>query len=104
MFGTILAVVVGAIIVLLAAIWLVGERGRLLMPSTLKFFREGGLSRLLSLGTLHGYIHMRWRKSYTRLSVNQIGPRSSQAARKWWADQYHSKVLTEQQAKSLISM
>lgn len=104
MFETILAVVVGAIVLLVAIIWLVGERGRLLMPSTLRFFQEGGLSRILSLGTLHGYVYMRWQKSYIRLFVNQIGPRSSQSARKWWADQYHSKVLTEQQAESLITI
>jgi ferredoxin len=83
---------------------LVGERGRLFLPSTLKFIQEGGLARFLKLSTLHGYIYLRWQKPYLRLFINQIGPRSTQSARKWWADQYHSKVLTEPQARSLITV
>jgi Pyruvate/2-oxoacid:ferredoxin oxidoreductase delta subunit len=104
MFGTILITVVSIIIVLGATIWLVGERGKLFMPSTLKFIQEGGLKRFLNLSTLHGYIYMRWQKSYIRLFVNQIGPHSSQPARKWWSDQYHSKVLTKQQVRTLITI
>ena len=104
MFGTILIAVVSIFIVLGAMIWLVGERGKLFMPSTFKFIQEGGLLRFLNLSTLHGYIYMRWQKSYIRLFVNQIGPRSSQPARQWWANQYHSKVLTEQQVKTLITV
>jgi Pyruvate/2-oxoacid:ferredoxin oxidoreductase delta subunit len=104
MFGTILITVVSIIIALGATIWLVGERGKLFMPSTLKFIQEGGLKRFLNLSTLHGYIYMRWQKSYIRLFVNQIGPHSSQPARKWWSDQYHSKVLTKQQVRTLITI
>jgi Pyruvate/2-oxoacid:ferredoxin oxidoreductase delta subunit len=104
MFGTILIAVVSITIVLGATMWLVGERGKLFMPSTLKFIQEGGLVRFLNLSTLHGYIYMRWQKSYIRLFVNQIGPHSSQPARQWWANQYHSKVLTEQQAKSIVTV
>jgi Pyruvate/2-oxoacid:ferredoxin oxidoreductase delta subunit len=104
MIGTILLAVISTLIVLGATIWLVGERGKLFMPSTLRFIQEGGLVRFLNLSTLHGYIYMRWQKSYLRLFINQIGPHSSQPARKWWSDQYHSKVLTEQQAKSLVTI
>jgi ferredoxin len=104
MFETILTVVVGAIVVLGTIVWLVGERGKLLMPSTLKFIQEGGLLRFLNLSTFHGYIYMRWQKSYLRLFINRIGPHSTQSARKWWADQYHSKVLTEHQARSIITI
>ncbi len=104
MFRTILIVVASMVIILGAMIWLVGERGKLFMPSTLKFIQEGGLIRFLNLSTLHGYIYMRWQKSYIRLFINQIGPRSSQSARQWWANQYHSKVLTEQQAKTLVAI
>lgn len=90
MFGMILIVVASTIILLGVMIWLVGERGKLYMPSTLKFIQESGLLRFLNLSTLHGYIYMRWQKSYLRLFINQIGPHSSQSARKWWSDQYHS--------------
>lgn len=104
MFETILLVIASVIVVVGVTIWLVGERGKLYLPSTLKFLQEGGLVRFLNLSTLHGYIYMRWQKSYIRLFVNQIGPRSSQSGRQWWADQYHGKVLTEQQARSLITI
>ena len=104
MFETILIVIASVIVVVGVTIWLVGERGKLCMPSTLNFLHEGGLIRFLNLSTLHGYIYMRWQKSYIRLFVNQIGPQSSQSGRKWWADQYHGKVLTDQQARSLITI
>ena len=101
MLETILIAVVSISIVLGAMIWLVGERGKLFMPSTLEFIQKGGLVRFLNLSTLHGYIYMRWQKSYLGILINQIGPRSSQAARKWWSDQYHSKVLTERQVRTV---
>jgi ferredoxin len=104
MFETILIAIASVIVLIGVTIWLVGERGKLYMPSTKSFFQEGGLKRILNLSTLHGYIYMRWQKSYIRLFVNQIGPRSSQPARQWWADQYHGKVLTEQQVGSLVTI
>jgi Pyruvate/2-oxoacid:ferredoxin oxidoreductase delta subunit len=104
MFETILIAVISTIIILGAMIWLVGERGKLLMPSTRKFIKEGGIRRFLSFSTLHGYIYMRWQKPYLGLFINQIGPHSSQSSRKWWSNQYHSKVLTEHQAKTIITI
>ncbi len=103
MVGTILMAAIGAILVAAAILWLVGERGKIFMPSTLKFIRSGGLRRFLNLGTLHGYIYMRWQVPYIGLFINRIAPHSSQPMRKWWSDQYHSKVLTEQQARALVA-
>jgi hypothetical protein len=45
-------------------IWFVGERGKLSLPSTLEFIREGGIKRFFSLSTLHGYLYLRWQKPY----------------------------------------
>jgi len=100
----ILIIVASTIIILGVALWVVGERGISGRPSTLKFIQEGGLWRFLKFSTLHGYIYLRWQKSYLSLFINQIGPRASQAGRRWWANQYHSKVLTEEQAKAIISI
>jgi Pyruvate/2-oxoacid:ferredoxin oxidoreductase delta subunit len=85
-------------------IWLIGERGKVLMPSTKNFFQQGGVKRFLSLSTLHGYIYMRWQKAYLSAFINTIGPNSSQSARRWWSDQYHAKVLTDQQAKTIVTV
>lgn len=102
MFWTILIAILSLFLITGVLIWLVGERGRLFIPSTLQFIREGGLKRFFNLSTFHGYIYMRWQKPYLKLFINQIGPRSSQSGRQWWADQYHGKVLPEKQAENLI--
>ncbi len=104
MFLTILGTFLGLLIVGGVAIWLVGERGRLYMPSTLKFIQAGGIKRFLSLSTLHGYIYMRWQKPYIRLFNNRVNPHASQPSRKWWSQLYHSKVLTEQQAQTIVTI
>ncbi|MGC1376405.1 MAG: 4Fe-4S binding protein, partial [Anaerolineales bacterium] len=36
--------------------------------------------------------------------LTQLEPRTTQFTRRWWADQYHSKVLTEQQAGALLTL
>ena len=64
MVGTILIGIASAIVVLGAVAWLVGERGKLVLPSTREFIQEGGLSRFFNLSTLHGYIYLRWQRPY----------------------------------------
>lgn len=102
MFWTILIIVVIIVLFLGLLIWFVGERGKLSLPSTLEFIREGGLKRFLSLSTLHGYLYLRWQKPYLKLFINKIGPNSTQSARKWWSDQYHGKILPEKEAENLV--
>ena len=80
-----------------------GEKGRLL-SSTKAWFKSSGVKRLLNLNTLHGYIYMRWQKEYLSFFINQVKPRSTTFLRNWWADQYHDKMLTEDQAESLIAI
>ena len=104
MFWTILIAIISLFLIIGILIWLVGERGRLFIPSTIQFIREGGIKRFFNLSTLHGYIYLRWQKPYIWMFINQIGPRSSQSARKWWSDQYHGKILPEKQAENLITI
>jgi NAD-dependent dihydropyrimidine dehydrogenase PreA subunit len=104
MFGKILLIVLGVILVSIIILWLVGERWRLLRKSTLNWIREGGLRRFLTFSTLHGYTYIRWQNQYVNLFVNHIGPRSSTKARKWWSSIYHSKVLTQDQAEAIIKV
>jgi len=47
---------------------------------------------------------MHWQKQYLSLFINKIGPLSSQKARKWWSDLYHAKVMTNEEAKKLITI
>ena len=60
MLGTIILIVVEALLISVLALWLVGERWRPLRPSTWKFLRTAGLRRVLNLGALHAYVHARW--------------------------------------------
>lgn len=104
MFWIILIAAAGVVTLVGVLVFLVGERGLRAHASTREFIQAGGARRFLNLSTLHGYIYMRWQKAYIRLFVREIGPRSSQSSRKWWADQYHGKILTDQQAKTLVSI
>ncbi len=101
MLGTVILIVVGALLVAVVILWLFGERWRLLRPSTWKMVREGGLRRFLNLSSLHGYIYLRWTNQYIKLLFNlpPPGPR----AKKWLADHYHGKVLPPELARAMIT-
>lgn len=75
-----------------------------LRPSTWKMMREAGLRRFLNLSALHGYIYGRWINQYINLTINYILPRIGPRARRWGADHYHGKVLTQEQAKAIITL
>jgi Pyruvate/2-oxoacid:ferredoxin oxidoreductase delta subunit len=104
MLGTIILIVVGALLVTMLVLWLFGERWRPLRPSTWRFMREAGFRRFLNLSALHGYIYGRWTNQYVKLLINYIFPRLGPRGRKWWADRYHGKVLTQEQAKAIITI
>ncbi|ODS39395.1 MAG: hypothetical protein A7315_11125 [Candidatus Altiarchaeales archaeon WOR_SM1_79] len=90
------------------ALWLFGERWRLMRPSTWKLVREGGLRRFLDLGSLHGYIYLRWNNQYVKLLLNYIAPCVPSGVRKhvsrWVAEHYHCKVITHEQAGDIITL
>jgi len=64
MFGTILLIALGVFVATLLGLWLFGERGRLLRPSTWKGMRTGGLRNFLNLNALHMYVYGRWTNQY----------------------------------------
>ncbi len=101
MLGIIILAVLGALLVLLVALWLFGERWRPLRPSTKRMIREGGLG----LNALHGYIYGRWTNQYVNLLISsfpRIPTRSGSRAGTWLSDHYHGKVLTQEQAEAII--
>jgi len=104
-----LALIPGLPIVLLAILWLVGERGHLALPSTRAALRQsrdasgsgrprGGLGRVL-----HGYVYGRWTEQYIRLA-RRVLPRMSPATKRAWADHYHGKVLPTELACAIIKL
>jgi ferredoxin len=91
---------------LLLAVWLIGERGHLALPSTRAGLRDrranGGPGGGLLLA-LHGYIYGRWTEAYIRL-FRRLAPFMSPRAKQAWADHYHGKVLTTELACSIIRL
>jgi NAD-dependent dihydropyrimidine dehydrogenase PreA subunit len=103
MLGTILLVVLGVVLAAKVGLWIFGERGHILLPSTRRFVRAGGLRRLLSLATLHGYIYSRWTNQYIKLLTKLPTPPAVEG-KSWLAERYHGKVLTPDLAKSIITI
>ncbi|MBE3039555.1 MAG: 4Fe-4S binding protein [Chloroflexi bacterium] len=96
-------VIIAALLLLGLVSWLIGERGKLLMPSTRKFIQMAGLRRFLNLNALHGYIYLRLQRQYLNLLIKG-NPKTPPFIRKWVVDRYHSKVLTTEQASKIITL
>jgi len=102
MLGTIILVAIGVLVFLTLALWVFGERWRLLRPSTWRMMREGGVG----LNALHAYVYTRWTNQYAKLLVSMFPfLRSRPGARgaRWFSDHYHAKVLTQEQAEAIIN-
>lgn len=56
------------------------------------------------LNALHGYIYGRWTHQYIGILLNYIFPRLGPVGKKWWTDRFHSKVLTQEDARALITI
>jgi len=87
------------VVMAFAALWLVGERGRIVMRSTPAFFRAaGGLSRWI-----HAYIYGRWTGAYVDFLINKT-PSGNGSGAKWLAAHYHGKVLTHDHAEAIVTL
>src|SRR5512139_3035928 len=104
MAGTIIMISIWLILLALLGLWLAGERGKLLLPSTWKVLKEAGWKRQFNLQGLHGYIYGRWTNQYVRFMIYEFVPRLKARGKKWLADRYHGKVLTHDQARQIITL
>ncbi len=98
-----LLVVVALVVGVLLFLWLIGERWRIIRPSTRRMIREGGVRRLLNLTTLHQYIYGRWTRQYLKF-LGRFIPHLSERAKKQAADGYHGKVLRPEHAAAIITL
>jgi len=109
MSGTISLIVVCMLVTAVLGLWLYGERWRPIRPSTWRLVRQSGLRRLLNLTTLHAYIYSRWLNQYVKLGLalmhaNFVISRLGSRTKKWIANEYHAKVLTQEEAISIITV
>lgn len=95
----------------LAALWFVGERGHLILPSTRAAMRQrrDGRERQRRarprtwLTALHGYVYGRWTEQYIRVARAAV-PHFGERTKRWWADRYHGKVLPTEHACAIIQL
>jgi ferredoxin len=66
--------------------------------------REAGLRRNLNLSTLHAYVYARWIKQYINVLLYYIMPHLRPRGKRWLANHVHYKVLTKENAKSIITV
>lgn len=103
-----MAAAVGAAVpVVLLALWLIGERGRLLLPSTREAHRQHGAFLLLTLRGLHFYFYGCWPRLYIGFLIKHLFAflkRRGPHATRWLADHYHGKVLTPENARSIVTV
>jgi Pyruvate/2-oxoacid:ferredoxin oxidoreductase delta subunit len=92
MLGIILLALVALLVVGVLLLWIVGERGRLLLGSTRRFFAAGG--------RLHGYVYSRWTRQYIDVLLNRLPP--NRKATHWLAERYHGKVLKHDHATAIV--
>jgi len=104
MVGMIILIVGGVLMIGVLTLWLFGERWHPLRRSTWRFLREGGLGRLLNGSALHAYFYGRWTNQYINVLINRIYPGLDEEGRQRWADHYHGKVLTQEQAHAIITL
>ena len=113
------AIIFAVLLVALVALWIFGERGHLILPSTLAAARpRRGKSKRAKrtypgtpsqhkpsvLDPLHAYVYGRWTNQYIAVLINWVMPRLNARQRDEWANHYHGKVLTTEHAAELITL
>jgi NAD-dependent dihydropyrimidine dehydrogenase PreA subunit len=102
--GDVVLIVAALVLLSVLSLWLFGERWRLLRPSTWRFMKEYGLKGILNLKGPHAYTYARWTNQYIKVLVYKVFPLLKPAGKKWLSDRYHAKVLTNEQAKAIITL
>jgi len=104
MTGMKLRIFLGALLAGGLGIWIFGERGQLIRPSSWKGLRAVGLRSLLNFNAVHQYVYGRWTNQYIKVLIFQIFPRLSARRRQHWVEHYHAKVLTHEQAEAIVHL
>jgi Pyruvate/2-oxoacid:ferredoxin oxidoreductase delta subunit len=104
MFALVSSYLMAALILAAIGLWLLGERGSLLLPSTVKCVKAIGWRNVLNLKVVHAYVYGRWSNQYIDILINWVFPRLSEEGKKYWADHYHGKVLTKDHAKAIVTL
>jgi NAD-dependent dihydropyrimidine dehydrogenase PreA subunit len=109
MAGIVALIVVGILLAALLGLWIVGERGRLMHPSTWAYLKEGGWPGVRSFEALHFYIYARWTNQYIGFLLSnptkqKVKFLNGDQVGRWWADHYHGKVVPLELAQAIIQV
>jgi len=117
---TALISVLVVLLLVVVAIWLVGERGHIVLPSTRRMMgvrphrdatpptpqrqrqRESKFVRVRD--AFEGYVYGRWTNQYLSVLIHRIAPQLGPAGKKWLSDHYHGKILTHDEARAIITL
>ena len=116
-----IVIVIAILVLALGALWIFGERGHLILPSTLAAMRprkskadrttpkrqySGTRSQYKPslLNAINAYVYSRWTNQYINVLINWIFPRLDERGREHWANAYHAKVLTTELAAEVITL
>ena len=102
--GIILLVFLGILSVGVISVWVSGERGKLIWPSTVEWLRAGGLRNVLNFNFLHGYFYMRWTNLYVDVLINHVIPWLPERITNFYSQRYHGKVLTQAEAEAIVHL
>jgi ferredoxin len=97
------AIVIGAFLAGGLALWLVGERGRVIRAFTRRGFRATGIRGVLGLRALHMYVYVRWTRHYVRLAKLMLPLLGSRGVLRVTRG-FHGKVLRPEHAKAIVNV
>jgi Pyruvate/2-oxoacid:ferredoxin oxidoreductase delta subunit len=97
-------VAVAALAAAAPALWLYGERGRAVLPSTRKTWALGRSRGAGLYDMAHGYVYARWPKEYIGWALKYGAPRMDDRQRKSNAHHYHGKVVPTPLAEAIVTL
>jgi Pyruvate/2-oxoacid:ferredoxin oxidoreductase delta subunit len=100
---TVILAIIAALTAAGLVLWLIGERGHQMRPSTRSMLHAGGARNVLSRSALHAYIFARWPNRYVKFLLWGLG-HSPKSGRECLSDVWHSKVLTHDHAEAIINL
>jgi Pyruvate/2-oxoacid:ferredoxin oxidoreductase delta subunit len=104
MVVSILGGAAGILFLTVLAIWVLGERGRWILPATRSALQRYGYWRLLTPRGAHLYIYGCWPSRYIGLLIKRVAPCLGRRGKRYVADHYHGKIVTTEQARAIITI